>query len=204
MNEQNRQENGTGANELRNRAEGRLLSAPQLLKAGEGGGRLCPAAVLVPIVNYPANPHMMLTRRASDHPNHGGQISFPGGAVAKNDASMEATALRETLEETGVKAHHIEVLGHLERHDTGTGFAIHPVVGLLDPGFVLRPCAREVAQIFEVPLDFLMRADHYRWEKIFWQGRERHFYVIEYENYRIWGATAAILKKLQERLLEQI
>ncbi len=164
---------------------------------------LCPAAVLVPIVNHLDRPHILLTRRTADHPHHAGQISFPGGRVARQDKNVEATALRETFEETGVEAKYIDVLGHLERHDTGTGFRIFPVVGMLDPAFTLRPCAREVAEIFEVPLAFLMSPHNYRLEKLFWEGARRSFYVIEYDGYRIWGATAAILKMLQERLTEE-
>ena len=161
---------------------------------------LCPAAVLVPIVNRAGNAHILLTRRADDHLHHAGQISFPGGKIAAQDEGIEAAALRETLEETGVEDRHIEVLGHLDAHSTGTGFTIYPVVGIVEPVFVLKPCAREVAEIFEVPLSFLMMAEHYRVEKIFWRGQNREFYVIDYGSYRIWGATAAILKMLQERL----
>ncbi|MCP4934505.1 MAG: CoA pyrophosphatase [bacterium] len=161
---------------------------------------LCPAAVLVAIVNHAGNARVLLTRRADDHPHHAGQISFPGGKIATQDEGIEAAALRETHEETGVEARHIEILGHLDAHSTGTGFTIYPVVGFVEPAFDLKPCAREVAEIFEVPLSFLMMAEHYRVEKIFWRGRDREFYVIDYGSYRIWGATAAILKMLQERL----
>ncbi len=175
---------------------------PQSKVQGKRG--LCPAAVLVPIVNRPGQPHVLLTKRAEDHVHHAGQISFPGGKIASQDKNIEAAALRETLEETGVEPCHIEVLGHLDAHSTGTGFTIFPVVGLLEPSFCLKPCAREVAEIFEVPFSFLLQAENYRVEKIFWRGRRREFYVIDYGTYRIWGATAAILKRLQERLFRQI
>ncbi|MCF6200184.1 MAG: CoA pyrophosphatase [Hyphomicrobiaceae bacterium] len=213
MSKQNRQENGFA--ETRFKIEARRRLRQQLCFGANADEAvthedfqqdkkaLCPAAVLVPIVNHHDRPHILLTRRADDHPHHAGQISFPGGKIAGHDKNIEATALRETFEETGVEAKYIELLGHLERHDTGTGFCIYPVVGLLDPAFTLRPCAREVAEIFEVPLDYLMSPDNYRLEKLFWGGVERRFYVIDYGTYRIWGATAAILKMLQERLFEQ-
>ena len=189
------------ARHLRAQLQKGLLRKPQRATQIEG---LCPAAVLVPIVNQADNPHILLTRRAADHAHHAGQISFPGGKLATQDETIEAAALRETYEETGVKACHIDILGHLERHDTGTGFAIHPVVGWLEPGFSLVPCAREVAEIFTVPLDFLRMAEHYRVEKRDWRGQQHSFYVIDYGAYHIWGATALLLKRLQERVLEQI
>ncbi len=200
--DQNRQESDFCTKKLQKWAGQRLArradrSCSDLHVASDG---LCPAAVLVPIVNRGGRPHVLLTRRADDHPHHAGQISFPGGRIASGDGSVEATALRETFEETGIEPHHIELLGHLEAHRTGTGFAIYPVVGLLAPSFELIPCPREVAEIFEVPLPFLMNGDNYRVEKIVWKGRARPFYVIDYGHHRIWGATAAILKKLQERL----
>ncbi len=204
---QNRQENDFDANRLRKRARALLAPFSESERDGDSGdlcvekGELCPAAVLVPIIARP-EPAVLFTRRTDDHPHHAGQISFPGGKITPDDDSIVTAALRETREETGIEAHHVEILGHLAAHKTGTGFAIYPVVGLLMPPFVLRPCAREVAEIFEVPLSFLMARTSYRIEKLFWRGKMREFYVIDYGNHRIWGATAAILKMLQEKLYE--
>ena len=206
MNEQNGRENDFSAIELQKRARKFLAAGCEdeqegaLLERQGSSDGLCPAAVLVPIVNRGNKAHILLTRRSDDHPHHAGQISFPGGKIAVQDQNVEATALRETHEETGIEARHIEILGHLEPHKTGTGFAIYPVIAVLQPSFVLKPCAREVAEIFEVPLSFLMNNENYRIEEIFWRGRMREFYAIDYGPYPIWGATAAILKMLQERL----
>lgn len=207
---QNGQESDFCAKHLQKRAR-RFLAPSALTPKDAGTGDLhvprdglCPAAVLVPIVDRGGEPHILLTRRADDHPHHAGQISFPGGKIAREDQSIEAAALRETLEETGIEARHIEILGHLEAHRTGTGFAIYPVVAMLEPSFDLKPCAREVAEIFEVPFSFLMDSAQYRIEKIFWRGRQREFYMIDYRDYQIWGATAAILKMLQDRLYSSV
>ena len=211
--DQNGRENDFCAKQLEKRARERLsphaFVVPEEVMGGDSfadlqnnKGGLCPAAVLVPIVNRGGETHVLLTKRADDHPHHAGQISFPGGKIAPVDRSIKAAALRETLEETGVEASHIDVLGYLDPHKTATGFAIYPVVGLLNPGFQLLRCEREVAEIFEVPLSFLMNSEHYRIEKIFWRGRLREFYMLDYGSWQIWGATAAILKMLQERLYQ--
>jgi 8-oxo-dGTP pyrophosphatase MutT (NUDIX family) len=204
--QQNGRESDFHAINLQKRAS-QLLALGASSAADEASGDLhvpkdglCPAAVLVPIVNRDGDTHVLLTKRADDHPHHAGQISFPGGKIARDDKTIEAAALRETLEETGIEARYIELLGHLDAHKTGTGFTIYPVVALLEPTFDLKPCAREVAEIFEVPLSFLMNSDNYRIEEMIWRGRAREFYMIDYDGHQIWGATAAILKMLQERL----
>lgn len=166
----------------------------------EAGSELAPAAVLVPIVDRAGEATVLLTRRSEHLPRHAGQIAFPGGRIATEDGTLYRAALRETEEETGIAAASVDIIGRLERHDTGTGFAIYPVLGVVAPGFRVQACAREVAEVFEVPLGFLMTASHYRREAIFWRGENRRFYVIDHGSRRIWGATAAILKQLQERL----
>ena len=190
---------------FRRRAKGLLAQGDgETLEAAwrrAGGKRL--AAVLAPLIeDEDGGGHsVLLTRRAASMPSHGGQISFPGGKVSARDQSIEAAALRETHEETGIEARYVDILGRLDSHSTGTGFCIHPVVGLVRPGYRLAACAREVDEIFTVPLYFLMRAEHYRRETIVWRGERRRFYVIDYGDYRIWGATAFILRQLRERLV---
>lgn len=161
---------------------------------------LTPAAVLVPIINRGPVMTVLLTRRTDTLPDHAGQISFPGGRIEADDASAEAAALRETEEEVGLDRRHVDVLGRLDDYVTGTGFAVTPVVGMIEPPFDLTPQADEVAEAFEVPLAFLLDpANHQRHERII-NGRDRHFYAMPYHDYFIWGATAGMLINLYRRL----
>jgi 8-oxo-dGTP pyrophosphatase MutT (NUDIX family) len=159
-----------------------------------------PAAVLVPIVRR-EELTVLLTQRSHDMPSHPGQISFPGGKLEACDATPIDCALREAKEEIGLPAANVELLGFLDSYRTGTGFQISPVVGLVDPNFAAVLDPREVLEIFEVPLAFLMDpANHQRASRA-WRGRQRFFYAMPYQGRYIWGATAGILKNLYERLL---
>jgi 8-oxo-dGTP pyrophosphatase MutT (NUDIX family) len=160
---------------------------------------LAPAAVLVPIVLHD-EPTMLFTRRTAHLARHAGQVSFPGGRVEASDISLVETALRETREETGIGAEHIAVAGFLDAFETGTGFAILPVVGLLAPGFALLPEPAEVDEIFEIPLAFLLDQANRRRDSREWQGKRREFYVYEYGPHYVWGATAAILSNFSDRM----
>lgn len=163
-----------------------------------GGRPPVPAAVLVPIVMRDAAPAVLLTMRTAHLHDHAGQVSFPGGRVDDGDADPIATALRETEEEVGLARRHVEVLGCLPEYRTGTGFLVTPVVALVHPPFELVPDEFEVAEIFEVPLDFLMDGTkHERRSAEFPPptGR-RSFYAMPYGQYFIWGATAAMLRNL--------
>ncbi|MDX2289050.1 MAG: CoA pyrophosphatase [Hyphomicrobiaceae bacterium] len=156
------------------------------------------AAVLVPIVAG-AEPSVLLTVRTGHLSRHAGQIAFPGGRQDDTDASLAATALRETREETGIEAHFVTPLGYLDWYRTGTGYAICPLVGIVAPGFTIRPDPNEVADVFMVPLAFLMdSANHQRHSRIL-EGRERHFYAMPYGDRFIWGATAGIIRNMSER-----
>lgn len=165
--------------------------------------RLRPAAVLVPLVARPEGVTILLTRRTDHLHHHAGQISFPGGRIEADDPSPEDAALRETQEEVGLARAHVELLGRLDIYRTGTGFEITPVVGWVTPPFDLSPDRFEVAEIFEVPLSFVAdRRNHERHSRE-WNGQRRHFYVVPYGGYYIWGATAGMLVNLSERLAPQ-
>lgn len=161
-------------------------------------GRLRPAAVLVPIVEYGKdNATILLTRRADGLPDHAGQIAFPGGAVEPHDSHPEATALRETQEEIGLPPAGIDLVGRLDPYETVTGYRIDPCVGLLTPPLKLCHDPREVAEVFEVPLDFVLDpANHQIHHHC--GTRSRRFYAIVYRDYYIWGATAHMLVNLSE------
>jgi 8-oxo-dGTP pyrophosphatase MutT (NUDIX family) len=156
-------------------------------------GELTPAAVLVPLIEHDDGMTVLLTQRTDHLNDHAGQVSFPGGKIDDTDADAIEAALRETHEEVGIEPELVEVVGRLDDYITGTGFTITPVVGLLQPGFTVTPDPFEVADVFEVPLAFFLdTANHHR-ESRFWRGRERHFYVMPYEDRYIWGATAGML-----------
>lgn len=157
-----------------------------------------PAAVLIPIVNRPQGMTLLLTLRTAHLNDHAGQISFPGGRVDPEDHDPIATALRETEEEIGLSRQHIDILGTLPDYLTGTGFRVTPVVALIQPPFELAADPFEVAEIFEVPMDFLMNgANHQRRSAEFpHRPGRRSFYAMPFERYFIWGATAAMLRNL--------
>jgi 8-oxo-dGTP pyrophosphatase MutT (NUDIX family) len=163
-------------------------------------GALMPAAVLVPVVAYGGGERVILTKRTAHLSNHAGQISFPGGRVDAEDPDVIATALRETEEEIGLDRGHITVLGALDAYVTGTGFAVVPVVGLVTPGFALRLAQHEVAEVFEVPFDFLMDSRNHQRHKGVFNGVERQWWAMPYKDYYIWGATAGMLRNLHDLL----
>lgn len=161
-----------------------------------------PAAVLVPIVlRQPLT--VLFTRRSHEVASHPGQISFPGGKIEDGDASALDCALREAEEEIGLPADRVEPLGFLDSYRTGTGFQITPVVALVRPGFALALDAREVAEVFEVPLGFLMDEANHRKASRQWRGRQRSYYAMPYETRYIWGATAGMLKNMHQRLFQR-
>jgi 8-oxo-dGTP pyrophosphatase MutT (NUDIX family) len=159
-----------------------------------------PAAVLVPIVNRPQGLQLLLTQRSADLPDHPGQISFPGGRVEPDDTSSAAAALREAHEEIGLSATRVSVLGHLAEYETVTGYRVTPVVGWVEPPIALEADPVEVADIFEVPLAFLLDpANQQRHFRMLGTIR-RDYWAIPYRERYIWGATAAMLLILDRTL----
>tara|TARA_A100001037_G_scaffold304195_1_gene340241 strand:+ start:1790 stop:2500 length:711 start_codon:yes stop_codon:yes gene_type:complete len=161
---------------------------------------LTPAAVLVPLIDYGDCFTVLLTERAADLRAHAGQISFPGGRIEDDDPHPEAAALREAEEEIGLPATSTEIIGRLDTYEVRTGFEITPVVGLVEPGFETVIDPGEVADVFEVPLSFVLdAANHERHSRVF-QEKRRYFYVLPFEERYIWGATAGMLVNLYEVL----
>ena len=163
---------------------------------------LVPAAVLVPVIERGRDLSVLLTRRAAHLANHPGQISFPGGRLEMEDGGDPvACALRETEEEIGLDRRWVTVMGRLDDYVTGTGFAITPVVGLTPAPERLTPDPSEVAEIFEVPLDFLVDPDNYTRQTREVNGVMRPYWAIAWGERVIWGATAGILVNLSSRLV---
>ena len=166
------------------------LAAPPL--------RLRRAAVLVPLVERPEGLSVLLTRRTDHLSSHAGQISFPGGRAEELDSSPIETALREAEEEIGLHRRHVEIIGVLPDHVTISAYRVTPVVALVQPPFALSADPGEVAEIFEVPLSFLMAGGNHQRRSVALPdgGGTRRFYAMPYKDYFIWGATAAMLRNL--------
>ncbi|MEE8516855.1 MAG: CoA pyrophosphatase [Alphaproteobacteria bacterium] len=161
---------------------------------------LTPAAVLIPLVIHPGGVTVLLTRRTDHLADHAGQISFPGGRIEPEDADASAAALRETFEEIGLGTDHVKVIGQFAEHGTSTGFRVIPVVGLVSPPFDLILDAHEVADAFEVPLDFITDPANCKIETGLRKGRRRRTYAFHYQDRVIWGFTARILAGLAKLL----
>ena len=155
-----------------------------------------PAAVLVPLINQPQGVTVMLTQRTPHLYDHAGQISFPGGRVDPGDVDRVATALREAEEETGLPHTSVSIIGSLPEFDIQTGFRVTPVVGWIEPPLALAPDPFEVAEVFEVPLAFLLDPANHRRHSDVINGRHRNYYSMPYEGRNIWGATAGMLHTL--------
>ena len=166
----------------------------------DGGRGLRKAAVLVGLVDRPAGTTVLLTRRTQALRHHAGQVSFPGGAIEPGDADPAAAALREAAEEVGLVQAHVQPLGYLDPFATITGFHVHPLVARIDPCFAPVADAREVDEVFEVPFAFLMQPDNARQLEVDYRGSLRRLVEFQYQGYRIWGATAAVLVNLRTRL----
>jgi 8-oxo-dGTP pyrophosphatase MutT (NUDIX family) len=158
------------------------------------------AAVLVPIVERPSGLSVIFTQRTAHLKAHSGQVSFPGGRAEPSDPTPEFTALREAHEEIGLPMERVEVLARLPEYLTRTGFRVTPVVGLITPPLELLPDPREVEEVFEVPLAYLLDPANHGRETRELQGRTVGYYVVRYESRTIWGATAGMLMTLYRHL----
>jgi 8-oxo-dGTP pyrophosphatase MutT (NUDIX family) len=164
------------------------------------GRALRPASVLVPLVERGPELNMILTRRASALRHHPGQIAFPGGKQNAADATPLDAALREAREEIGLDPARVEVLGSFEGHETVTDFAVTPFVGLIGADFMPVLDRREVDEVFEIPLAFLLDSANLQRHGRVWGGRWRQYYAIPYGPHYVWGATARMIKSLSDRL----
>lgn len=162
-----------------------------------------PAAVLVGLIARERGWHLLLTRRTDHLHHHPGQISFPGGRHEDDDADLIATALRETEEEVGIPAGQVDVLGCLPRFATPSGFCITPVVALLPAQICCRPDPFEVAEVFELPLDWVCDGRNFQQHRIHLAGSLRQIPALPFQGRFIWGATAGILAMLAEFLRQQ-
>lgn len=170
--------------------------------AGREAAAATPAAVLVPIVDHARGLTVIFTQRTAHLKAHSGQVSFPGGRAEPGDPTPEHTALREAQEEIGLALERVEVLARLPEYHTRTGFRVTPVVGLLTPPIALTPDPREVEEVFEVPLAFLLDPRNHVRETRELQGRMRAYYVMRYGSRTIWGATAGMLISLYRHLAD--
>lgn len=178
------------------------LKLDKLLTPGVLRG-LRPAAVLVPVIRRGAELNVLLTRRSETLRRHKGQISFPGGRREDSDGSAAAAALREAEEEVGLPPFAVEVIGYLDDYPTVTRYLVTPVVGIVADMMEVRPCAREVAEVFEVPLAFLLDLGNFERKAFTRSGMNVPFFELNYRHYRIWGATAGMLLNLAQKAAGQ-
>ena len=182
----------------RERIRAGLRPTPPEFNASEPSLR--PAAVLMPIVER-SEPSVLFTRRTEHLPSHAGQICFPGGRYHADDKTLIQTALREMEEEIGLPPDAVEIAGFLDSYETlNTGFAILPVVGFVRSDLMLSVNPQEVAEVFEAPLAYLLDPQNHAVRSVERGGVMREFYAIDYGTHTIWGATAAMIVNLSERL----
>ncbi|AXQ29188.1 CoA pyrophosphatase [Solimonas sp. K1W22B-7] len=165
----------------------KLLLTPALMKS------LRPAAVLAPVIRRPGGLTLMFTVRADHLRSHKGQISFPGGRRDEGDASSAANALREAEEEVALPPASVEVIGYLDDYPTMTRYLVTPVVGIVSGEPPIHPCEDEVAEIFEVPLDYVLDLKNFERKLLSNEGLNVPFFEVNWGRHRIWGATAGML-----------
>ena len=182
-------------------AEGHARAIPDLLSDAQFArdGRATPAAVLIAITDVPHDPQVILTQRPRAMRDHPGQVAFPGGKIDPGEDAVTA-ALREAEEELALPRSAVRVIGSSDVYHTGTGFVVTPVVGLVPPGLVLCPHPAEVEAWFEAPLRLLLDPASWTSHETFWRGSTRRYLELEWQGFRIWGVTAAIIANLSRRI----
>ncbi len=166
----------------------------------ENATEVRPAAVLIGLIEREAGLHVILTRRTEALRHHAGQISFPGGRIEASDSDPVAAAIREAYEEIGLVPAHVEALGYLDSFLTITGFHVYPVVAKVSAEYIAKADPNEVDEIFEIPLEFVLNPDNAKLIEIEYRGKHRTIIEFQYQQYRIWGATASMLVNFRKRL----
>lgn len=182
-------------------AQGHARDIPDLLSDARfaQGGRATPAAVLIAITDVPRDPQVILTQRPRAMRDHPGQVAFPGGKIDAGEDAV-AAALREAEEELALPRTAVRVIGTSDLYHTGTGFLVTPVVGVVPPGLALTPNPAEVEAWFEAPLGLLLDPASWTANEVFWRGANRRYLEMEWQGFRIWGVTAAIIANLSRRI----
>ena len=182
-------------------AAGHARDIPDLLTDAHFAqdGRATPAAVLIAITDVPHDPQVILTQRPRAMRDHPGQVAFPGGKIDPGEDAI-AAALREAEEELALPRHAVRVIGTSDVYHTGTGFLVTPVVGVVPPGLTLTPNPSEVEAWFEAPLALLLDPASWTANEVFWRGANRRYLELDWQGFRIWGVTAAIIANLSRRI----
>lgn len=179
--------------------EGQRRDIPDLLTDAQfARGRATPAAVLIAVTDRP-EPGVILTQRPRDMRDHPGQVAFPGGKIDPGEDAITA-ALREAEEELAMPRDQVRVIGKTDRYQTGTGFDVTPVLAVIPPEMPLKPSPAEVEAWFEPPLELLLDPDNWDTNEVFWRGANRRYLEMDYDGFRIWGVTAAIIANLARRI----
>jgi 8-oxo-dGTP pyrophosphatase MutT (NUDIX family) len=181
--------------------EGHAQDIPDLLSDARfaQSGRATPAAVLIAITDVPDDPQVILTQRPRGMRDHPGQVAFPGGKIDPGEDAVTA-ALREAEEELALPRQAVRVIGTSDIYHTGTGFIVTPVVGVVPPDLDLKPDPVEVADWFEAPLSLLLDPASWTANEVFWRGATRRYLEMDWQGFRIWGVTAAIIANLSRRI----